>query len=191
MRAVDGQLERIIRLLMFLMRDKDSDTKTSSDARCLLEAICTFNFIFSLCVLKFILANTNALCKYFQGKSVDVFNARKKANMTISTLQKCRYELHFANMWEKAKIISSNIKTWINDDAPEIEFKEPCLPRGWTTVQDQDLESYYRVKFFYMGMDEVIGELTYRFQGRDNYIVCALGEMPQLSNLMPLLTIII
>ena len=97
--------------------------------------------------------------------------------MTISTQQKCRYELHFANMWEKAKIISSNIKTWINDDAPEIEFKEPCLPRGRTSVQDQDLESYYRVKFFYMGMDEVIGELTYRFQGRDNDIVCALGEI--------------
>ena len=27
-----------------------------------------------------------------------------------------------------------------------------------------------------MGMDEVIRELTYRFQGRDNNIVCALGE---------------
>ena len=26
-------------------------------------------------------------------------------------------------------------------------------------------------------MDEVIGELTYRFQGRDNDIVCALGEI--------------
>ena len=97
--------------------------------------------------------------------------------MTISTLKKCRYELHFTNMWEKAKIISSNIKTWINDDAPEIEFKEPCLPRGRTSVQDQDLESYYRVKFFYMRMDEVIGELTYRFQRRDNDIVCALGEI--------------
>ena len=177
MRAVDEQLERIIRLLMFLMRDKDSDAKTSSDAQCLLGVICTFNFIFSLCVLKFILANTNALCKYFQGKSVDVFNARKKVNMTISTLQKWRYELHFANIWEKAKIISSNIKTWDNDDAPEIEFKEPCLPRGRTSVQDQDLESYYRVKCFYKGMDEVIGELTYRFQGRDNDIVCALGEI--------------
>ena len=108
MRAVDEQLERIIRLLMFLMRDKDADAKTSYDARCLLGAICTFNFIFSLCVLKFILANTNA-------------------NMAISTLQKCRYELHFANMWEKAKIISSNIKTWINDDAPEIEFKDEVI----------------------------------------------------------------
>ena len=63
--------------------------------------------------------------------------------MTISPLQKCRYELHFANMWEMAKIISSNIKTWINDDALEIEFKEPCLPRGRTSVQDQDIKSYY------------------------------------------------
>ena len=98
-------------------------------------------------------------------------------------------------MWEKAKIISSNIKTWINDDAPEIEFKEPCLPRGRTSVQDQDLESYYRVKFFYMGMDEVIGELIYRFQGRDNDMFVlversASVKMPQLCNLVPLLTTI-
>ena len=79
----------------------------------------------------------------FRGNRSMFLTPEKKANMTISTLQKCRYELHFANMREKAKIISSNIKTWINDGAPEIEFKEPCFPRGRSSVQDQDLESYY------------------------------------------------
>ena len=71
--AVDEQLERIMKMLAFLVLDKYLDAKTSSDAQCLLGAICTFNFIFSLCVLKFILSNTKALCTYFQGKLV-VFN---------------------------------------------------------------------------------------------------------------------
>ena len=78
MKAVDEQQERIIKMLVFLVLDKYSDAKTSSDAQCLLGAIYAFNFIFSLCVLKFILSNTNALCAYFQGKLVDIFNTRKK-----------------------------------------------------------------------------------------------------------------
>ena len=77
-------------------------------------------------------------------------------------------------MWEKAKFISQNVKGWIKKDGQEnkeIQFKEPCLPRGCTF----DLESYYRVNFFYMGLDQMIGELMYRFQGRDNNIICDLG----------------
>ena len=76
-RAVYKQLERIIKTLAFLVLDKYSDVRTSSEARCLLEKICTPNFCFSLCVLKFILSNTRALCTCFQGKFVDVFHAQK------------------------------------------------------------------------------------------------------------------
>ena len=113
MRTVDEQLERIIKMLTVLMFGKYSDAKTSSDAQCLLVAICSFNLIFNLCVLKFILSNTNVLCAYFQEKLVDVFNARKKADMTISTLKNCRNEFNFTNIWEKAKFISQNVKGWI------------------------------------------------------------------------------
>ena len=94
MRAVDEQLERIIKMLAFLVLEKYSNAKTSFDTQCLLGAICTFNFIFILCVLKFILSNANALCKYFQGKFVDVFNARRKADMKISTLKNCQNEFN-------------------------------------------------------------------------------------------------
>ena len=129
----------------------------------------------ALCVLKFILSNTNALCTHFQGKLVDIFNARKKADMTISTLKNCRNEFNFTNIWEKAKFISQNVKGWIKkggQENEEIQFKEPCLPRGCTS----DLETYYRLNFFNTGLDQVIGQLMYRFQGRDN-IICNLGEI--------------
>ena len=55
----------------------------------------------------------------------------------------------------------------------EIQFNEPCLPRGCTS----DLESYYRVNFFYMSLDQVIVELMNRFHGRDNNVICDLGEI--------------
>ena len=33
-----------------------------------------------------------------------------------------------------------------------------------------------------MGLDQVIGELMYRFQGRDNNIICDLGEICHCEN---------
>ena len=42
--TVNEQLEPIIKMLAFLVLYKYSDAKTSSDARCLLGAICTINF---------------------------------------------------------------------------------------------------------------------------------------------------
>ena len=139
--AVDEQLERIMKMLAFLVLDKYLDAKTSSDAQCLLGAISTFNFIFCLCVLKFILSNTKALCMYFQEKLV-VFNTQKKADMTISTLKNCRNEFNFTNIWEIAEFISQNVKGWIKNNGQEneeIQFKEPCVPRECTS----DLELSY------------------------------------------------
>ena len=141
MQAVDEQQELIIKMSVFFVLDKYSDAKTSSDAQCLLGTICTFNFIFSLCVLKFILSNTNALCMHFQGKLLD---ARKKADITISTLKSAEMNLILPTFgkWQNKKDEQEN---------EEIQFKEPCLPRGGTS----DLESSYRVNFFYMSLDHV------------------------------------
>ena len=118
---------------MYLVLDMYSETKASSDARYLIGAICRFNFSFSLCVLKFILSNTNALCMYFQGELVDVFNARKKADMQILTLKNCQKEFNLGNgIWETAILISQNVNSWMKKGEQqnvEIQFNEPCLPR--------------------------------------------------------------
>lgn len=53
----------------------------------------------------------------------------------------------------------------------EIQFKEHCLPRGCIS----DLESYCKVNFFNMSLDQVIGKLINRFQGRDSH--CNLGKI--------------
>lgn len=65
-RAVWEQMERIVKALITLTSDRDP--KTYAESRALLNAVCDFEFIFGLCLLKIILSNTNALCKYLQGK---------------------------------------------------------------------------------------------------------------------------
>ena len=111
------------------------------------------------------------------------------ADLTIATLQSCREELHFDNIWEKAEMISNNIKSWI-EEAPQIEFKDAHLPRTRPSARLQALigeiatpqpqlmlRSHYRVNFFYKGLDRIIAELKYRFQSKDNDILCALGDI--------------
>ena len=89
-KAVDQQLERIVKALLVLSTDKD--VKTYSESRSLLHAICDFQFILGLCVLKIILSNTSSLSAYLQGKTVDVVTARRNANLTLETLRSCRNE---------------------------------------------------------------------------------------------------
>ena len=79
-------MECIVKALLTLSLDKDP--KTYSESRALLTVICDLEFIFGLCVLKVILSNTNSLCRYLQGKTVDVISARRNADMTIQTLRK-------------------------------------------------------------------------------------------------------
>ena len=87
-KAVDKQMERIVKALLMLSSDKDP--KTYSDSRYLLTAICDLEFIFGLCVLKIILRNTSGLSRYLQGKTVDVISARRK----------CRNEESFNSVWQ-------------------------------------------------------------------------------------------
>ena len=69
-KAVYGQLDRIIGCLLEFSAAKDS--KTYSDARALLKSVLDFEFIFGLCVLRVILLNTSNLNTYIQGKKMDV-----------------------------------------------------------------------------------------------------------------------
>ena len=66
---------------------------------------------------------------------------------------------------------------------PEILIKGGTLTIPGQSIQlKTKLHPVMHVKnlflnFFYMGLDQVIGELMYRFQGRDNNIICGLGEI--------------
>ena len=103
-KCVHEQIERIVKALIQLVDDKYP--KTYSESRALLTANCDFGFILGLCVLKVILSNTNSLNKYLQDKNKDVITARQNADLTISTLRKCRNEESFENISERADKIS-------------------------------------------------------------------------------------
>jgi hypothetical protein len=110
-KAVTEQMRKIVRALLIFARDKDK--KTYTDSRALMNAICDFEFVFGLILLKMILLNTNSLSKYLQGRSIDVITAKRNSDLTIKTLQKCRDEKSFELLWKRAEILCRDIKAEI------------------------------------------------------------------------------
>ena len=175
-KVVIEELERIIKALLILK--DDNNVKTYTDSRNLLIGICDFDFIIGLCILKIILSNTNSLSKYLQGKKIDVLKARTTASLTIQTLEGCRNERDFELIWQKAQLLSNNVKSWIADT--EFSFKDARVPRTVKNVTAP--ESHHRVNTYFLSLDKVLGELKVRFEGNDQEILCSLGEIALLEN---------
>jgi len=145
-------------------------------------------FIFGLCVLKVILSNTNSLCRYLQGKTVDVISARRNADMTIQTLRQCRSEESFSSVWQIASTMGLKIKKWLTNS--QFELQEARAPRQTPSrclqalvgehVQRQTQltpESHHLINTYYVSIDKVLSELELRFTGNDQEILCALGNI--------------
>ena len=83
----------ICKALLVLSDSQDSDTYSASHG--LLTAMCNFDFVLGLIVLKVILSNIAALSRFLQGKTMDVITARRNAELTIATLLQIRTEKSF------------------------------------------------------------------------------------------------
>ena len=189
MKAVDQQLERIVKALLLL--STDNDLKTYSESRSLLHNICDFKFVLGLCVSKIILSNTSSLSAYLQGKTVDVITARRNANLTLTTLQSCPNEDSFTSVWKLCEAINVKMKSWIC--VSEYTFRDARLPRRLPSTRLQALvgetcqivneasqpskpEDYHRVNTYYASLDKVLAEIETRFNDNDQDILCTLGD---------------
>ena len=108
MKAVDEEIERIIKCLYLIVQE--CDAKSSSEAKALLGSVLDFEFIFGLSILKIILPNTSKLNSFIQSYTIDVRKVRYNANLTIQTLESCRNEDNFELIWQKTSIICDKIK---------------------------------------------------------------------------------
>ncbi|XP_028406786.1 zinc finger MYM-type protein 1-like [Dendronephthya gigantea] len=186
-KAIYEQIRKVIKALLILSEDKD--TKTYRDTTALLNAVCDFQFVLGLILLKVILSNTNALSKYLQGKSIDVINAKRNADLVIKTLTNCRNENNFELLWKRTIVMSEEIKEEINGS--RFIFKEAKAPRNRPSRRLQALigessdnvekvttpKNHHRINTFYRSLDSVIGEMKSRFSKNDQEILCALGDV--------------
>ena len=74
MKAVDEEIERIIKCLYLIVQE--CDAKSSSEAKALLGSVLDFEFMFGLTILKIILPNTSKLNSFIQSYTIDVRKVR-------------------------------------------------------------------------------------------------------------------
>lgn len=176
-KAVDCELERIIKTLLLLSDDKN--TSTYANSRSLLKSICDFQFVLGLKVLKLVFSNTNALSRYLQGKKIDVSSASKTAAMTRMTLNGCRNERDFELLIEQTTTTGRMIENLLLDS--DFDYCEAKLPRRSQLAEHADaktaIRSHFRINVYYAVLDKVDAELNARFAGKDNELLCALGDV--------------
>ena len=179
-------MPKIVKALLILADDNDPKTYAGSTA--LLNAICDFQFVFGLLLLKVILLNTSSLSRYLQGKRMDVITARRNADLITKTLSNCRNEDNLELLWQRAQIFSDKIKEDVKET--RFTFKEARAPRTKPSRRLQALigestdttrvtspKNYYRINTFYRCLDKVLGEMNSRFGGNDQDMLCALGDV--------------
>ena len=181
---------------------KDRDPKTHNESNSLLHSFCDFEFVYGLIFLKLISSNTDNLSRYLQGKQMDVITAKKTTDAVVKTLSNCRNEESFTQMWSHADVIAQKIRIGI--EGTKFTFRDAKVPQTRPSRRRQGLtdetpaaandssqqtaKDHFRITVYYTSIDKVVSELQSRFEGNDQEVLCALGEIvfshsPSINNI--------
>jgi hypothetical protein len=186
-KSVTEQLNDICKALLVLSDSQDSDTYSASHG--LLTAMCNFDFVLGLIVLKVILSNIAALSRFLQGKTMDVITARRNAELTIATLLQIRTEKSFDALWSTAEKLSDQLRVTARNS--KITFREAKVQRKKPSRRLQALvgevinintvnqtpHEHHRISTYYASLDIVLTEMKSRFERNDQEVLCALGDI--------------
>ena len=186
-KAVEAELFTIIRTLSQISNDHDS--KTSSEATSLLRSVCSFDFLFGMSVLKLILPHTSHLSAAVQSVDMDVLRVKENAEFTIKTLESLRTNESFQIIWELTEKNRDRVKTLIETEEIDVDFREAKLPRqkpstrrlGTVEASCENtvftVETYNKVNNYLPAIDRIVSEFKSRFAENDSVVLCALGQI--------------
>ena len=102
---------------------------------------------------------------------MDVRTARRTADATQITLEKCRNDENFEIVWKQAENASETIEKAISDT--NFSFVAPSQPRRSSA---SDAKTHHRVSTYFESLDRVCNEIEQRFNENDQTVLCALYE---------------
>lgn len=129
-------------------------------------------------------------------------HSQKTADVVVKTLSNCRNEESFTQMWSHADVIAQKIRIGI--EGTKFTFRDAKVPRtrpsrrlqghtGETPAaangsSQQTAKDRFRITVYYTTIDKVVSELQSRFEGNDQEVLCALGEIvfshsPSINNI--------
>ena len=128
---------------------------------------------------------------------MDVITAKKTADAVVKTLSNCRNEESFTLMWSHADVIAQKIKIGIEGRDAKVPRTRPSrrlqsltgeTPAAANGSSQQKAKDHFRITVYYTSIDKVVSELQSRFDGNDQEVLCALGEIvfcrsPSINNI--------
>ncbi|XP_062118781.1 uncharacterized protein LOC133832456 [Humulus lupulus] len=148
----------IANVLQIIVDDGRANSEPRFEASNLLSLMLTFDFIFSLHLMKALLGITNELSKALQRKDQDIANALKLVEICKKILQAMR-----DNEWDSFLNHVSTFCAKYNVDVPDMD--DTFVAQGHLRRKTQEMTNlhHYRVEFFFVVIDIQLQELNERF----------------------------
>ncbi|KAL6284707.1 hypothetical protein ACE6H2_015636 [Prunus campanulata] len=143
-------------LLEWIVDDVNQDNL--GEANRLLKEIQTFDFVFHLYLMKFILGVTNDLSKALQKKDQDIVNA-------MMLVQRCKQKLQSVRDDDFDELLGKVLRFCGNNDIVVPNMDDLFVPQGRSRRKAQKFTNchYYRVDLFLTIIDKQLVELNNRF----------------------------
>lgn len=155
------------------------DPKAKSEARSLLAAITSFDFIVSFLILYQYLSHLDSITVKLQSSSLDIMKAYELSSGVIATYQSLRdeNETNFAPIYDQAVRMAKAVGV------------EPSMPRVSSGRQQhranapaESADKFYRINVALPFLDHIIGEMTARFTEESHACSAIIQLVPGLMN---------
>ncbi|XP_034198532.1 zinc finger MYM-type protein 1-like [Prunus dulcis] len=180
--SINIMFHPVVKVLEWIVDDVNQDNL--GEANRLLKEIQTFDFVFHLYLMRFILGITNDLSKALQKKDQDIVNAMMLVQRCKQKLQSVRDD-DFDDLLREVSIFCGK-----NDiDVPNMD--DLFVPQGRSRRKAQKITNrqYYRVDLFLTIIDKQLVELNNRFTeepasiethlpGNDDFVPCSDAVVP-------------
>ena len=136
---------------------RDSSGQSANDANSFLNRLLSSELFVSAVICRHVLGFTRPLTVALQAKDCDLYEAHKMAQRLVKTLEKERDSDKFQKLWESMLVISRDLEL-----EPE-KKRTTRVQRNRANPPVEDVQSHYRVAYFYALLDHTISHLKTRF----------------------------
>ena len=134
-----------------------SSGQSANDVNSFLNRLLSFEFFVFAVICRHVLGFTRPLTVALQAKDCDLYEAHKMAQRLVKTLEKERDSDKFQKLWESILVISRDLEL-----EPE-KKRTTRVQRNRANPPVEDVQSHYRVAYFYAFLDHTISHFKTRF----------------------------
>ncbi|XP_023633335.1 zinc finger MYM-type protein 1 [Capsella rubella] len=175
-------LLRLVELFSFVVKvleyiqDEGTDSTKRQQAYGILKYFHTFDFVFYLHLMLFVLGLTDSLSKALQRKDQDILNAISLVESTKSQLQKLRDDGWGTFMAEVSSFCEKNDIGFVIVEEEFVDSRRPRKKTGITTLH------HYKVDCFYNVLDMQLQEFNDRFDEVNSELLVCMSSLSPIDS---------